>query len=123
MPHPSDPTCSGALPAAGDFPSLTASIDAVMLILRLSARYGPLMFRHGEAGDGLEPLCRPVGSIALGDDDIKLGDVAGCEYWIEAGALERLGQGALRLDVHEGSAAEHASPALAGRFILRRVGP
>lgn len=91
-----------------------------MLIIRLSARHGPLMFHHGRATDTAQPLCRPVGSIRIADDDIKLGDVAGCEYWIERDVLERLGGGALLLDVVDEETSTGTAPDLTRRFVLRR---
>lgn len=98
---------------------LESSLDAVLLILRLSVRYGPLMFRHGEDTSGSEPLCRPVGSIELTESDIKLGEIAGCEYWIAAGALEKLNHDRLMLDVQAASATRASAPALTNRFVLR----
>ncbi|MBP6096054.1 MAG: DUF779 domain-containing protein [Methyloversatilis sp.] len=98
---------------------LESSLDAVLLILRLSARYGPLMFRHGEDAGGSQPLCRPVGSIELAENDVKLGEIAGCEYWIAAGALEKLDHDRLVLDVQAASATQPSPAALTDRFVLR----
>lgn len=107
------------MPDPSELPALAASVDAVMLIIRLSARYGPLMFRHETSAEVLQPRCRPVGSLPVGEHDIKLGEVAGCEYWIEPSALERLGNGALLLDVLEDRG---DATGLASRFVLRQVG-
>ena len=106
---------------ATPFPALAGSIDAVMLILRLSARYRPLMFRHGDTAEGTQPLCRPVGSIALANSDVKLGEIAGCEYWADATVFERLKSGALLLDVRTSNSANPAAPNLTDRFVLRRI--
>ena len=92
-----------------------------MLIIRLSARHGPLMFHHGSAPDTAQPLCRPVGSIRVADDDIKLGDVAGCEYWIERDVLKRIGDGTLLLDVLDKETSPGTVPDLTRRFVLRRL--
>lgn len=119
MPHPSDPYCLGLMPDPSEFPALAASVDAVMLIIRLSARYGPLMFLHDATGDVLQPRCRPVGSLPVDDHDVKLGEVAGCEYWIAPSALDQLGSGALLLDVLE---ERGDATGLASRFVLRKVG-
>lgn len=121
MPHSSDPDCLGTTKESGDCPSLAGSIDAVMLIIRLSARHGPLMFHHGSATDTAQPRCRPVGSIRVADDDVKLGDVAGCEYWMEKDVLERIGGGALLLDVLDKDASTGTTPDLTRRFVLRHV--
>ncbi len=106
---------------ATPFPALAGSIDAVMLILRLSARYGPLMFRHGNSADGTQPLCSPVGSIALDASDVKLGEIAGCEYWADATVFEQLKSGSLLLDVRVANSASPDAPALSDRFVLRRI--
>lgn len=90
-----------------------------MLIIRLSARYGPLMFRHDAMAESVQPLCRPVGSIALGETDVKLGEIAGCEYWIDASTLARLGGGAQVLDVLDSTVTPHGTPSLTDRFVLR----
>ncbi len=121
MPHFPDPDCLGTARESGDCPSLAGSIDAVMLIIRLSARHGPLMFHHGRAPDTPQPLCRPVGSIRVADDDIKLGDVAGCEYWMEKDVLERIGGGTLLLDVQDTGESAGTAPDLTRRFVLRKI--
>ncbi|AOF81521.1 hypothetical protein BSY238_3325 [Methyloversatilis sp. RAC08] len=90
-----------------------------MLIIRLSARYGPLMFRHGAMAESVQPLCRPIGSIALGESDVKLGEIAGCEYWLDASTFAQLGEGAYLLDVLNPSVTPHGTPALTDRFVLR----
>ena len=120
MPHSSDPDCLDTARESGDCPSLSGSIDAVLLIIRLSARHGPLMFHHGGAPDTAQPRCRPVGSIRVADDDIKLGDIAGCEYWIEQDVLERIGGGALLLDVVDKETSTGTASDLTRRFVLRR---
>jgi uncharacterized protein (DUF779 family) len=106
------------MPDPCEVPALAASVDAVTLIVRLSARYGPLMFLHEATGDVPQPRCRPVGSLPVGDHDIKLGEVAGCEYWIAPSALDQLGSGALLLDV---VAERGDATGLASRFVLRKI--
>lgn len=106
------------MPDPTELPQLSTSVDAVMLIIRLSARYGPLMFRHDDAEDLMQPRCRPVGALAVSDHDIKLGEVAGCEYWITPEVLDALGSGGLLLDVQE---AHGDASGLADRFVLRRI--
>ncbi len=100
---------------------LFGSVDAVILIIRLSARYGPLMFHHGTDDGENQPSCRPVGSIVPDDDDIKLGEVAGCEYWIEPEALASLGGGELLLDVFPAHDDMFPGSPLNDRFVLRRI--
>lgn len=106
------------MPDPTELPQLSTSVDAVMLIIRLSARYGPLMFRHDDAEDLMQPRCRPVGALAVSDHDIKLGEVAGCEYWITPEVLDALGSSGLLLDVQE---AHGDASGLADRFVLRRI--
>lgn len=91
-----------------------------MLIIRLSARYGPLMFRHGAMAECVQPLCRPIGSIALRPSDVKLGVIAGCEYWMDDATLAHLGAGSFLLDAHTLSVTPQGPPALTDRFVLRR---
>jgi uncharacterized protein (DUF779 family) len=105
MPYSSAPMNNERVSDLLERPPLESTLDAVLLILGLSARYGPLMFRHGEDAGGNQPLCRPVGSIELAENDIKLGEIAGCEYWIAAGALEKLNHRRLLLDVQPEPAA------------------
>lgn len=121
MPYSSDPMNNERVSDLLERPPLESTLDAVLLILGLSARYGPLMFRHGEDAGGNQPLCRPVGSIELAEDDIKLGEIAGCEYWIAAGALEKLNYRRLLLDVQPEPAAHPPPPAFDDRFVLRPV--
>jgi uncharacterized protein (DUF779 family) len=119
MPHSSAPMNDEHASDLLERSPLESTLDAVLLILGLSARYGPLMFRHGEDAGGNQPLCRPVGSIELAEGDIKLGEIAGCEYWIAAGALEKLNHRRLLLDVQTAPAAPPTRPTLTDRFVLR----
>lgn len=119
MPHSSAPMNDERISDLLERSPLESTLGAVLLILRLSARYGPLMFRHGEDADGNQPLCRQIGSIEVAEGDFKLGEIAGCEYWIAAGALEKLNHRRLLLDVQTAPSAHPTPSALTDRFVLR----
>ncbi len=62
-----------------------ATPAAVDLIERLRARHGPVMFHQsGGCCDGSSPMCYPVGDLFLGDSDVRLGTIAGAEFYMSA---------------------------------------
>jgi uncharacterized protein len=57
---------------------------AEALIERLRTIHGPIMFHQsGGCCDGSAPMCFKVGEFKLGSVDEKVGELAGCEYWMD----------------------------------------
>lgn len=70
---------------APDADSVTATPEALALIEKLKARHGPLMFHQsGGCCDGSAPMCYPAGEFKTGEQDVLLGDIGGCPFYIGA---------------------------------------
>jgi uncharacterized protein (DUF779 family) len=91
------------------------------LIEQLKKDHGPLMFHlSGGCCDGSAPMCFQVGEFALGDVDEKLGEIAGCEFWMDREQLRRWGHTRLTVDVVPGRGASFSLEApLNLRFLIR----
>jgi uncharacterized protein (DUF779 family) len=71
---------------------------------RLRAEHGPLVFfQSGGCCDGSSPMCFPEGELRIGSNDVLLGAVEGCPFYIDAEQYERWGRPAFVLDVAPGA--------------------
>jgi uncharacterized protein (DUF779 family) len=83
---------------------IVATESAVAEIGRLRDEYGPLMFfQSGGCCDGSSPMCFPDGELLLGPNDLLLGEVAGCPFYIDADQYERWNRPILVLEVAAGA--------------------
>jgi uncharacterized protein len=83
---------------------VVATESAVAEIGRLRAEHGPLMFfQSGGCCDGSSPMCFPDGELLLGPNDLLLGEVAGCPFYIDSEQYERWNRPALVLEVAAGA--------------------
>jgi uncharacterized protein (DUF779 family) len=81
-----------------------ASADALLWIVRLQAKHGPLMFyQSGGCCEGSAPLCNPVGDYYIGARDILLGEIGGCAFYIRDNQFEYWRHTQLIIDVVTGS--------------------
>lgn len=56
---------------------------AEALLEKLKQLHGPLMFHQsGGCCDGSAPMCYPEGEFKVGAHDVRLGAIAGCEFFI-----------------------------------------
>ncbi|RYE76053.1 MAG: DUF779 domain-containing protein, partial [Myxococcales bacterium] len=70
---------------AADSPGVDATEAALALVHRLRERNGPLMFHQsGGCCDGSSPMCYPLGEFRVGPQDVLIGEVDGCPYYIGA---------------------------------------
>jgi uncharacterized protein (DUF779 family) len=75
---------------ADQAPRVVATDAAIAEIRRLRAEYGPLMFfQSGGCCDGSSPMCFPDGEFLLGPNDLLLGEVDECPFYIDAEQYER----------------------------------
>jgi hypothetical protein len=89
---------------ADQAPRTVATAAAVAEIRRLRAEHGPLMFfQSGGCCDGSSPMCFPDGELLLGPNDLLLGTVDGCPFFIDAEQYERWNRPRFVLDVAPGS--------------------
>jgi hypothetical protein len=82
---------------------VVATAAAIAEIGRLRAEHGPLMFfQSGGCCDGSSPLCFPEGELLLGPNDLRLGEVDGSPFYVDAEQYERWNRPTLVLDVAAG---------------------
>ena len=98
-----------------------ATPGALELIERLKQKHGPLMFHQsGGCCDGSAPMCYPVGDFRVGPQDIQLGDIAGCRFYIGAAQFEYWEHTHLTIDVVPGRGSGFSLEAPRGvRFVTR----
>jgi len=71
---------------------------------RLRAEHGPLMlFQSGGCCDGSLPICLLEGELATGPGDLLLGEIEGCEVYVDAEQDRRFNAPSLVLDVAAGA--------------------
>jgi uncharacterized protein len=94
---------------------------AAEVVERLKARHGGLMFHQsGGCCDGSAPMCFPVGEFRVGPQDVLLGEVAGCKFYIGAAQFEYWQHTQLIIDVVPGRGAGFSAEAPEGvRFLTR----
>ena len=94
---------------------------AVAVLTRLLGIHGPLMFHQsGGCCDGSAPMCYPVGDFRVGPQDVLLGEVAGCQFYIGAAQFEYWQHTQLVIDVVPGRGAGFSAEAPEGvRFLTR----
>ena len=91
------------------------------LIQDLKAAHGDLLFHQsGGCCDGSAPMCYPVGDFRIGQRDVCLGEVDGCEFYIGGKQYELWKHTHLTLDVVPGRGAGFSLEAPLGvRFLIR----
>ncbi|HJT59021.1 MAG TPA: DUF779 domain-containing protein [Ktedonobacteraceae bacterium] len=80
-----------------------ATAEARDLIARLVARYGSLMFvQSGGCCHRSTPVCLPKGELLLGSNDLLIGEIDGCPFYIDREQFERWRQPQFLIDVSPG---------------------
>ena len=94
---------------------------AAEIVARLKAQYGALMFHQsGGCCDGSAPMCYPVGDFRVGPQDVHLGSIADCEFYIGAAQFEYWRHTQLIIDVVPGRGSGFSVEAPEGvRFLTR----
>jgi uncharacterized protein (DUF779 family) len=84
-------------------PRVVATPKALELIERLKAKYGPLMFHQsGGCCDGSSPMCYLQGELKVGEQDVLLGEIGGCPFYISRDQYEYWRHTQLIIDVVPG---------------------
>ena len=64
---------------------VVATPAALEAIAQLVAQRGPVMFfQSGGCCDGSMPMCFADGEFVIGSHDVRLGEVGGCPFYIDA---------------------------------------
>jgi uncharacterized protein len=94
---------------------------AAEIVARLKGIHGALMFHHsGGCCDGSSPMCYPAGDFRVGPQDVLLGEIAGCEFYIGAAQFEYWQHTQLIIDVVPGRGSGFSVEAPEGvRFLTR----
>jgi uncharacterized protein len=83
---------------------VVATEAAVAELGRLRDEHGPLeLHLSGGCCDGSSPMCFPAGELRVRESDTRLGDVAGCPFYVDADQYERLNRPSFVFDVSPGS--------------------
>ena len=78
---------------------------AAEVVARLNEQHGALMFHQsGGCCDGSAPMCYPAGDFRVGPQDVLLGKIAGCDFYIGAAQFEYWRHTQLIIDVVPGAA-------------------
>jgi uncharacterized protein len=84
-------------------PRILSSAAALQLIEKLKQLHGPLMFHQsGGCCDGSAPMCFTEGEFRVGSNDVCLGMVADCKFYMSADQFEYWKHTQLILDVSPG---------------------
>ena len=102
-------------------PRVLLTEAAASLIARLRAAHGPLMFHQsGGCCDGSAPMCFALGEFRVGAQDVKLGAIDDCPFYMSASQFEYWKHTELTIDVVEGRGAGFSLEAPEGlRFLTR----
>jgi uncharacterized protein (DUF779 family) len=100
---------------------ITATKEALELIAKLTDRFGDLMFHQsGGCCDGSSPMCFEKGDFKTGSSDVRLGYVAGYEFWMSNDQFEYWQHTQLTLDVVRGRGSSFSIEIPSGfRFMIR----
>lgn len=102
-------------------PRVLLTAKAEELIDRLRAEHGAVMFHQsGGCCDGSAPMCFPVGEFKTGINDVLIGKIYDCDFFMSAFQFEYWQYTQLTLDVVEGRGASFSLEIPLGlRFIIR----
>ncbi len=82
---------------------LEATEKAIDLILQLKETYGELMFyQAGGCCEGTQPQCFEKGGYFPRMNDVMLGEIENCEFWVDRDLFEYWKYSHFTLDVLEG---------------------
>jgi len=108
-------TASMSTPRVLVTPAAEATIDL------LRDEHGPLMFHQsGGCCDGSSPMCFTAGEFKVGGNDVWLGRIHGCDFFMSASQFEYWQHTQLTVDVVKGRGASFSLEIPLGvRFLIR----
>ncbi len=95
--------------------------EAATLIRRLKAEHGPLVFHQsGGCCEGTAPMCFKQSDFRVGQNDVFLGVIAGCPFYIGAATFRYFAYTQIVIDVTRGGGDSFSLEAPDGvRFVTR----
>ena len=109
------------MPGGPSGPRVTATPQAAETVRRLVAEHGPVVLHQsGGCCDGSSPMCLLAAELPPGPADVRLGEVGGAPFYINADQDARWGHPSFVLDVAPGAATRFSLEGPAGvHFIVR----
>lgn len=100
---------------------ISATPEAVKIINQLREENGELMFHQsGGCCDGSQPMCFEKGEFKIGGNDVYLGDVEGCGFFMAYDQFEYWQHTKLTMDISPGRGSSFSLEIPLGlRFIIR----
>ena len=95
--------------------------EAAKVVEQLREKNGELMFHQsGGCCDGSSPMCYPKGEFMVGLSDVRLGEIAGCDFYMAKDQFEYWKHTQLTIDVVEGRGASFSLEIPLGlRFVTK----
>ncbi|MGF1534336.1 MAG: DUF779 domain-containing protein [Bernardetiaceae bacterium] len=82
---------------------VTVTEAATQIIHQLKATHGSLMFHQsGGCCDGSSPMCYPKGEFLVGSEDVWMGSIADCDFFMSRDQFEYWQHTQLTIDVAPG---------------------
>lgn len=101
-------------------PRVIATEATLELIEKLKQKHGPLMFHQsGGCCDGSAPMCFADGEFIVGEQDVLLGDIGGCPFYIGELQYEYWKHTQLIIDVVAGRGGMSLESTEGVRFLTR----
>jgi uncharacterized protein len=103
---------------------VTATPQALALIARLRAKHRSIVFfQSGGCSAGSSPICLPEGDLGPGPNDLRLGEIGGCAFYIDADQYERWGRPEFLIDVAPGLEESFSIETPEGLHFISRTAP
>lgn len=95
--------------------------EATELVNQLKQEFGELIFHQsGGCCDGSNPMCFQKGDFKIGNSDVLLGEINGCNFYMSADQFEYWKHTHLTLDVTNGRGASFSLEIPYGkRFLIK----
>ncbi|MBD0256917.1 MAG: DUF779 domain-containing protein [Cytophagales bacterium] len=102
-------------------PRVLITPAAVEVIETLRRQHGALMFHQsGGCCDGSSPMCFPKGEFIIGESDVWLGNIHGCDFFMSEEQYQYWQHTQLSVDVTPGRGASFSLEIPLGvRFLIR----
>ncbi|MBE3553092.1 MAG: DUF779 domain-containing protein [Kyrpidia tusciae] len=101
-----------------------ATEAALQLIEKLRSLHGPLMFHQsGGCCDGSAPMCYPQGEFKVGSQDVQLGEIGGCPFYMSRSQYEYWRHTQLIIDAVPGRGSGFSLESPEGMRFLTRSRP
>ncbi|ADG06268.1 DUF779 domain-containing protein [Kyrpidia tusciae] len=107
-----------------DTRKVIATEAALQLIEKLRSLHGPLMFHQsGGCCDGSAPMCYPQGEFKVGSQDVQLGEIGGCPFYMSRSQYEYWRHTQLIIDAVPGRGSGFSLESPEGMRFLTRSRP